>query len=97
MFDNARNYPVISKPLTDRLDHVRNIFLFACFTGYAFQEVLDLTKNEIIIGIDGKRWVKINRQKTGKPEYLPLLPIPANIVDRYFRPLLCTQQQIIAG
>ena len=30
------------KPFIERLDQVRNIFLFACFTGYAFQEVLDL-------------------------------------------------------
>jgi len=77
------------KPLLERLDHVRNIFLFACFTGYAFQEVLDLTKDDVVIGIDGKRWVKINRQKTGTPEYLPLLPIPSNIVDRYATDTYC--------
>lgn len=77
------------KPLIERLDHVRNIFLFACFTGYAFQEVLNLTKDDIIIGIDGKRWVKIDRQKTGNPEYLPLLPIPAKIIDRYVNDPYC--------
>ncbi|HEY8388944.1 MAG TPA: site-specific integrase [Parasegetibacter sp.] len=77
------------KPLIERLDHVRNIFLFACFTGYAFQEVLSLTKDDIIIGIDGKRWVKIDRQKTGNPEYLPLLPIPAKIIDRYANDPYC--------
>lgn len=77
------------KPLLERLDHVRNIFLFACFTGYAFQEVLNLTKGDIVIGMDGKRWVKIDRQKTGNPEYLPLLPIAANIVDRYANDPYC--------
>lgn len=71
------------KPLLTRLDHVRNIFLFASFTGYAFQEVLTLTKDDIFIGIDGKRWIKINRQKTKNPECVPLLPIPASIVDKY--------------
>jgi len=71
------------KPLLDRLDHVRNIFLFACFTGYAFQEVLSLTPDDVFIGDDGKRWINIDRRKTGKPECLPLLPIPASIVDKY--------------
>jgi site-specific recombinase XerD len=78
------------KRLIDRLDHVRNIFLFACFTGYAFQEVLDLSRDAIFIGIDGKRWVKIDRKKTGKPECMPLLPIPAGIVDRYANDPYCT-------
>jgi hypothetical protein len=32
---------------------------------------------------DGKHWIRIDRQKTGNPEYIPLLPIPASIVDRY--------------
>jgi len=71
------------KPLLDRLDHVRNIFLFACFTGYAFQEVLSLTPDDVFIGDDGERWIKIERRKTGKPECMRLLPIPADIVDRY--------------
>jgi site-specific recombinase XerD len=71
------------KPLLDRLDHVRNIFLFACFTGYAFQEVQNLSPDDVFIGDDGKRWIKIDRRKTGRPECLPLLPIPASIIDRY--------------
>lgn len=77
------------KPLIERLDHVRNVFLFACFTGYAFQEVQNLTKEDIFIGIDGKRWIKIDRQKTGNPECIPLLPIPASIVDRYTNDTYC--------
>lgn len=71
------------KPLLDRLDHVRNIFLFACFTGYAFQEVQNLTPEDVFIGDVVKRWIKIDRRKTGRPECLPLLPIPASIIDRY--------------
>jgi site-specific recombinase XerD len=79
------------KPLIERLDHVRNIFLFSCFTGYAFQEVFDFTKDDIFIGMDGKRWIKIDRQKTGNPEYLSLLPIPAAIIDRYANDPYCVK------
>lgn len=74
---------IYQKKLIQRLDHVRNIFLFACFTGYSFQEIHDLDPDTIFVGIDGKRWVKIDRKKTGNPECLPLLPIPAAVVDRY--------------
>lgn len=69
------------KSLIGRLDPVWNIFLFACFTGYSFQEVLDLGWDMIFIGNDGKRWIKIDRQKTGNAEYLSLLPIPAAITN----------------
>jgi len=78
------------QPLLDRLDHVRNIFLFACFTGYAFQEVQNLTPDDVFVGDDGKRWIKIDRRKTGRPECLPLLPIPASIIDRYENDPYCT-------
>ena len=80
------------KSLVERLDHVRNIFLFACFTGYSFQEVLDLGRDAIFVGNDGKRWLKIDRLKTGNPECLPLLPIPAAIVDYYANDPYCVSQ-----
>lgn len=51
--------------------------------------MLDLDRETIFIGIDGKRCVKIDRQKTGNPECLPLLPIPAAIVDRYANDPYC--------
>lgn len=74
---------VFKKEFISRLDHVRNVFLFACFTGYSFNELQHLTLNDVFTGIDGKRWIKIDRLKTGNPECLPLLPIPAAIVDKY--------------
>lgn len=40
-------------------------------------------KVDVFMGDDGKRWIKIDRRKTGRPESLPLLPIPASIIDRY--------------
>jgi integrase len=74
-----------------RLDYVRDIALFACFTGYAFGELKQFTKQDIFIGIDGKRWIKIDRKKTGKPVAMPLLPIPAAIVDKYANDPYCVK------
>ncbi|QJB38775.1 site-specific integrase [Chitinophaga oryzae] len=82
---------IFKKELIDRLDHVRNVFLFACFTGYSFTELQNLSRDAIFLGIDGRRWIKIDRQKTGNPECLPLLPIPAAILDKYANDPYCIE------
>lgn len=46
-----------------RLELVRDMFLFSCFTGLAYIDVFNLTKSNIIIGIDGNKWVSTHRQK----------------------------------
>ena len=57
-----------------RLDTIRNIFLFSCYTGFAYIDVATLTSAHIKIGIDGKKWLIKPRQKTGTSERVPLLP-----------------------
>jgi integrase len=74
---------IYKKALITRMDKVRDVFLFSCFTGLAYQEVYNLSQNEIVIGNDGGKWVKINRIKTGNPEDVPLLPIPEAIIEKY--------------
>lgn len=49
---------------TDRLNHVKDIFLFCCFTGLAYADVKKLRRSEISRGIDGEFWIFTNRQKT---------------------------------
>ena len=66
-----------------RLDNVRDIFLFSCFTGLAYIDVKNLKRNQVIKGIDGKKWIFTQRQKTQSPTRLPLLPKALEIVDKY--------------
>ena len=66
-------WKIYKKSLIKRMDQVRDVFLFSCFTGLAYKEVYHLTLNDIVIGNDGGRWIKINRVKTGNPEDVPLL------------------------
>ncbi|MGB3774683.1 MAG: site-specific integrase, partial [Leeuwenhoekiella sp.] len=47
-----------------RLEQVRDIFLFCCFTGLAYADVEKLSTNDIMMGLNGERWIKTNRQKT---------------------------------
>lgn len=67
----------------DRLAEVRDVYLFCCFTGFAYQDVANLTKDNIVLGIDGEKWIVKDRKKTNTPERIPLLPISLEIVDRY--------------
>lgn len=68
---------------TDRLTVVRDIYIFSCYTGLAYIDVKNLTKNNISIGIDGNKWIFTHRQKTDTPSKIPLLPIPEMIIDKY--------------
>lgn len=69
----------------DRLDLVRDIFLFSCFTGLAYADVKKLKESDIVIGIDSKRWIKTKRIKTETHSNIPLLEIPEYIIAKYAR------------
>ncbi len=58
----------------NRLEQVRDIFVFCCFTGLAYVDVQKLSDNHIVLGMDGDRWIKINRSKTDSRSSIPLLP-----------------------
>lgn len=88
---------------SDRLNQVRDIFLFCCYTGLAFADVKKLKLSEIGIGIDGSKWIFAYRQKTNTPTRIPLLPFPIQILDHYkdhpacinrdrLLPVLCNQK-----
>jgi site-specific recombinase XerD len=67
----------------DRLGQVRDIFLFCCYTGLAFIDVFQLTRDRIAKGVDGNQWIFTCRQKTETPTRIPLLPQALVIVDKY--------------
>ena len=66
-----------------RLEQVRNIFLFSCYTGLAYIDISRLRHSALKKGIDGEQWIFTNRQKTGTPSHIPLLPFALTIVDQY--------------
>lgn len=68
---------------TERLNLVKDIFIFSCYTGLAYIEVKNLNETHINIGIDGGRWIFIRRQKTGKLSRIPLLEIPEILLAKY--------------
>jgi len=75
---------IISKEiLIDRLREVRDVFIFCCFTGFAYSEVSKFDSNAVTKGIDSEFWLSTIREKTGKKESVPLLPIPLAIIEKY--------------
>ncbi|MBC7485860.1 MAG: tyrosine-type recombinase/integrase [Cytophagaceae bacterium] len=66
-----------------RLTEVRDVYLFCCFTGFAYKDVEQLSRDNLFIGLDGALWVKKNRQKTNNKEAVPLMPIAAEIITKY--------------
>ena len=65
------------------LNLVRDMFVFICYTGLAYIDIYNLTKEQLSIGIDGSLWIITNRQKTGNASNIPLLPIAEEIIKRY--------------
>ena len=47
----------------ERLDIVKDIFLFACYTGLSYIDVAKLNKDNIETDLDGQQWIKAMRQK----------------------------------
>lgn len=77
---NALEEKEISIP---RLALVRDLFLFSCYTGFAYVDVAHLTSDHVKIGIDGKKWLVKNRQKTDISERVPILPPVERILSKY--------------
>jgi site-specific recombinase XerD len=67
----------------ERLEQVKDIFLFACYTGYAFSDIESLSPDAVVKGIDGEIWIHANRVKTDVRENVMLLDIPLKIIEKY--------------
>lgn len=67
----------------ERLEQVKDVFLFACYTGYAFSDIELLEPNSVVKGIDGVIWIHANRVKTDVRENVMLLDIPLKIIEKY--------------
>lgn len=67
----------------DRLQQVKDMFIFCCYTGLAYKEMANLEHKHIIENFDGNLWILMKRQKTDKPISIPLLPPAKQILDKY--------------
>ena len=80
---------------SERLQLVKDIFIFSCYTGLAYIDVKGLKKDHIGIGIDGEKWIFKNRQKTDTKSKIPLLPIAEEIIQKYANHPKCINEDAI--
>ena len=68
---------------SQRLERVRDIFLFSCYTGLAYIDVYNLSEEHLKEWADGSMWICFKRQKTKVPFNVRLLDIPLQILKKY--------------
>ena len=66
-----------------RLQQVKDMFVFCCYTGLAYQEMSSIRTHHISKGFDGNLWINMVRQKTEQPIAVPLLPQAKAILGKY--------------
>lgn len=66
-----------------RLDTVRDIFMFSCFTSYSPVDSMQLTWSNVCIDDDGEYWIRTKRQKSGVESDIVILPPVRKIIDKY--------------
>jgi site-specific recombinase XerD len=67
----------------ERMNEVRDVFIFCCYTGFAYTDVYQFEQDAVTIGLDSEYWLSTNRQKTGTKESVPLLPVALEIIEKY--------------
>jgi len=67
----------------ERLDMVRDLFVFCCYTGLSYVDVINLTPGHIVASTNGEKWISTCREKTMIPVNVPLLPKALKILDKY--------------
>jgi site-specific recombinase XerD len=66
-----------------RLNVVRDMFVFCCYTGLSYIDVQKLHPDNIVKHIDGSLWIKSQRTKTKSKLGIPLLPTALDIIEKY--------------
>ena len=69
--------------LEEGMETARDVFLFACYTGAAYCDLMELSKKHLIRDDNGSLWLKFNRKKTGVLCRIKLLPEAIRIIEKY--------------
>lgn len=64
-------------------ERVKDIFLFASYTGLSYVDLKELSPNHLVRGIKGNLWIHTQRAKTNEAVKIPLLPKAKEILAKY--------------
>lgn len=65
---------------------VRDLFLFACYTGLSYIDLKNLSKHHLYIAHDGNLWLRMNRNKSGETANVYLFNLPKTLIAKYENP-----------
>ena len=69
--------------LEEEMGTARDLFVFACHTGAAYCDLMELSRLHLVRDDEGSLWLKFNRQKTGVLCRIKLLPEAIRIIEKY--------------
>ena len=69
--------------LEEEIETARDIFLFACYTGAAYCDLMGLGKKHLFRDDEGSLWLKFNRHKTGVLCRIKLLPEAIRLIEKF--------------
>lgn len=78
-----------------RLAQVRDIFLVGCMTGLAYSDLKKLCPQNLVKGDDGRLWIHVCRTKTDNACHIPLLPLAAQIINKYSTHPHCIRHNVL--
>ncbi|MEZ7675726.1 tyrosine-type recombinase/integrase [Prevotella sp. 20925_1_30] len=70
--------------LEEDMETARDIFLFACYTGAAYCDLMGLGKKHLFRDDEGSLWLKFNRHKTGVLCRVKLLPQAIRLMEKLY-------------
>ena len=68
--------------LEEDMEMARDIFLFACYTGAAYCDLMESGKKHLVRDDEGSLWLKFNRHKTGVLCRIKLLPEAIRLMEK---------------
>ena len=66
-----------------RLQQLKDLFIFCCYTGLAYTEMTTLTTNNIEVGFDGNKWIQMIRENINRAISVPFFPKAKEILEKY--------------
>lgn len=78
-----------------RLEQVRDVFVFCSFTGLAFIDVLQLKKEHLIKDNQGALWIRKARQKTHQMSNIPVLTPARKLIEKYADNPECIEKDVL--
>jgi integrase len=67
----------------ERLILIKDLFIFSCYTGLSFGDLMRLKQTQVVRSEDSELWIRTAREKTLEPVNLPLLPKAVDLINKY--------------